>query len=45
MNIGTTRSGRPMTKGTPIGRSSALPAPKVAAEMALCAKFCTWTER
>jgi hypothetical protein len=29
----------------PIGSINALPAPKVAAEIALCARFCTWTER
>ena len=31
--------------GTPIGNSRLLAAPKVAAEIALCAKFCTWIER
>ena len=29
----------------PIGNISALPAPNVAAEIALCARFCTWIER
>ena len=34
--------GGPSTKGMPIGSISALPAPNVAAEMALCARFCMW---
>ena len=42
MNIGKTRSARPMTKGMPIGSSSALPAPKVEAEMADCAEMAGW---
>ena len=33
------------TNGRPIGSISALPAPNVAAEIALCARFCIWIER
>ena len=36
---------RPIRNGMPIGSSKLLPAPKVAAEIALCARFCTWIER
>ena len=44
-NIGTTSPACPCTKGMPIGSSRVLPAPKVEAEMADCARFCMWTER
>jgi hypothetical protein len=36
---------RPSRNGTPIGSSRLLAAPKVAAEIALCARFCMWIER
>jgi hypothetical protein len=44
-NIGMIRSGRPSTKGIPIGNSRLFAAPNVAAEIALCARFCTCIER
>jgi hypothetical protein len=34
-----------MTNGIPIGSSSALPAPNVDADIALCARFWMWIYR
>jgi len=44
-NIGRIRSPRPSTNGMPIGSSKLLAAPNVAAEIALCDRFCTCTDR
>ncbi len=45
ISIVGTRSARPSRNGTPIGSSRLLAAPKVEAEIALWARFCTWIER
>jgi len=41
INIGITISGRPNNQGMAIGSSNEFAAPKVAEEVAVCARFCT----